>query len=113
RTGETSFRAMISEPNLNRILTANTPPDVPVKNLRATLLAGKIRFSGQIVKLITIPLALEAVPRIENGVRVFLDWQDVKLGIALPSMIVEVLEKQLNKTLDISSAPIPIWLEEI
>jgi len=50
---------------------------------------------------------------VENGVRVFLDWQDMKLGLALPSALREALETHFNKTLDLSALPIPVWLEEL
>src|SRR5579883_1564778 len=113
-TGETRVRIMISEPNLNVMLTSNTPPDVPVRDLRATILSGRIRFSAQFVKIIRLPIELEAVPRIENGIRVFLDWQGLDLfGLPVPRGIVENLAQQMNKKLDLSQLPIPIWLDEI
>src|SRR5438270_14084499 len=41
-TGEALFRAIISEPNLNRILDVNVPSGAPVRNLRIALFSGKI-----------------------------------------------------------------------
>jgi hypothetical protein len=110
-TGETRVRAVLSEQNVNRMLAAN-PPDIPFRNLRASLLSGKVRFTGQ-AKLLGIPVALEGVPKVENGVRVFLDWQGVKFGLALPSSVVEVVEQYVNKTLDLTKSPVPVWIDEI
>lgn len=112
-TGETRVRAVMSEQNVNRMLAANLPPDVPLRNLRASLLSGKVRFTGQIVKLISIPITLEGVPKVENGVRVFLDWQGVRSGISWPAALVEVVEQYFNKTLDLTKSPVPVWIDEI
>jgi hypothetical protein len=113
RTEETRFRAVMSEPNLNRLLAANLPPDVPLRNLRAVLLSGRVRLTAQ-AKLLGLPLTLEAVPRIDNGVRVFLDWQGANLsGLSVPKALVEVLEQHLNKNLDLTKTPFPIRLEEV
>jgi hypothetical protein len=113
RSEETRFRAVMSEPNLNRLLAANLPPDLPLRNLRAVLLSGRVRLTAQ-AKLLGLPLALEVVPRIENGVRVVPDWQGANLsGLSVPKALVEVLEQYLNKNLDLTKTPFPVWLEEV
>ena len=111
---ETRFQAIITEPNLNRLLEANLPPDFPLRNLRVAVLSGKVRISGQFVKIISIPLTLEGTPRLENGVRVSLDWQGINAkGIPLPGALVELLQQQLNKSLDLTKLSVPLWLDEI
>jgi len=109
----TVFRAMMTEVNLNRALAANPPPGGTLKNLRVAVLSGKLRLTGQIVKGISLPFTIEGVPRIENGTRVSLDWQNVKLGIGMPRAIVDILEEQINQTLDLTQLPIAVWLDAL
>ncbi len=115
--GETRFRAMMSEANLNRMLAANLPPEAEIRNLRIATLSGKVRFTGQRVMLgLGVPFTVDAVPTIENGVRAFPDLQAMKAGIMnVPTAVVEFLEQRLRKTmtLDLTKSPIPIWLDEI
>lgn len=111
--GETRFRAVLSEMNLNRALASLLPPEAPIRNLRAALLSGRVRLTGQYVKVFSIPVTIEGVPRIENGVRVYLDWEAAKVGFTLPAPIREVVEQSLNRTLVLSKAPIPVWLDEL
>jgi hypothetical protein len=114
-TGDVSFRLAMSEPNLNRFLEASLPTDVPVRTLRIALYSGRARISGQYVKLIALPFTLDAVPRVENGIRVTLDCQGATAGIGLPAAIVKVIDQLINEYLqiDLSRLPIPIWLNEL
>lgn len=113
-TDAVNVQALMTEPNLNRLLEANLPPDVPIRNLKAVILSGKIRFSAQLVRLLNIPLSLEATPKVENGVRVYLDWQGLNAGgVPLPGALVEVLQQQLNKSFDVSKSPIPVQIDAI
>ena len=109
----TVFRAMMTEVNLNRALAANPPPGGMLRGLRVAVLSGKLRLTGQIVKGISLPFTIEGVPRIENGTRVSLDWQNVKLGIGMPKAIVDILEEQVNQTLDLTQLPVAVWLDAL
>lgn len=113
--GETRVRIVMSEPNLNRIITTNTPQDVPIKNLKIELFSGKARVSGQYVKLFAIPFTVEIVPRIVNGVRIVLDWKQANVGFGLPAAIVEMIQQRVNDdmNLDLSKLPIPVWIDEL
>lgn len=113
RAEAVQFRVVMSEPNLNRCLAASQPPDALLRGLKVSVLSGKLRVTGQIVKIISMPITLEAIPRIDNGVRVSLDWQGMKVGIGLPKAMVDILEEQLNKTIDLTQLPIPVWVDEI
>lgn len=114
-TGEVLFRLAMSEPNLNRLLEANLPADVPVRNLKVSLFSGKARISGQYVKLIALPFTLDAVPRVENGIRIMLDCQGATAGVGLPAPVVKGIEQLINEhlQLDLSELPIPVWLNEL
>jgi hypothetical protein len=116
-TGETRFRVVMSEANLNRTLAANLPPEAEIRNVRLVTLSGKVRFTGQRVVLgLGVPFTVEAVPRIENGVRAFPDLQALNAaGMPMPAAFVEILEQRLRKTLtlDLTQVPIPVWLDEI
>jgi len=109
----TVFRVMVTEVNINRFLAANPPPDERLRGLRVAVLSGKLRLTGQFVKVISIPFTIEGVPRIENGTRIFLDWQGVTLGVGLPKAIVDILEEQLNRSLDLTQLPIAVWVDEL
>jgi hypothetical protein len=117
RTGETRFRAIISEPNVNRLLENNIPDDAPVRNLKIAFLSGKAHISGSYIKMISLPFTVDAVPRIQNGTRVLLDFQTVSAGgvFALPQSVVETLEKMINEKLDfdLAQAPVPVWLDTL
>lgn len=119
-TGETKFRALMTEPNVNLLLAANLPADSPVRNLHIAFLSGKARITGQLVKLITIPFTVEASLKVENGVRPYFDLQSAKLGIGLPSAVVEVIEQVINQRvleeqlkLDLTRSPVPIYIDEL
>lgn len=115
QTGELKFRAAISEPNLNRLLSANAPQDASVRNLKVTLYSGKARISGSAVKVLSIPFSLDAVPKIANGIRVSFDLKTGSLvGIGLPSAIVDAIEQVVNRAvaLDLTKLPFPVFLEE-
>lgn len=114
--GETRGRILITEPNLNRLLTVEQA-SVPIRNLRIAVLTGRVRVSGQKSVLgLGVPFSAEAIPRIENGVRPYLDWQTMNAaGLGLPSAVVELLEQQINSriAIDLSRLSIPLWLDEI
>ncbi len=117
RTGETRFRAIISEPNVNRLLENNIPEDAPVRNLKIEFLSGKAHISGNYIKMISLPFTVDAVPRIQNGTRVLLDFQAVSAGgmFALPPSVVETMQTMINEKLDLdlAQAPVPIWLDTL
>lgn len=113
---ETKFTAMMTEPNLNRLLTANMPSDVPVRGMKLALLSGKARITGSFVKsVLSLPFTLEGVPVLDNGMRVLLDFQAGRLGLPVPGPILEVVEQLLNRVLalDLAKLPIPVRLDEI
>ena len=113
---ETGFTATISEPNLNRLLAANVPADAPVRHLRLLLLSGKARVTGQFVKsVLSLPFTVEAVPVVDNGTRLHLDFQSAKMGVTLPGPVLDVIEQVLNRSLslDLSRLPVPVRLDEI
>jgi hypothetical protein len=117
RTGETRFRAVISEPNVNRLLENNIPADAPVRNLKIAFLSGKAHISGNYIKMMSLPFTVDAVPRIQNGTRVVLDFQTVSAGgmFSLPQSVVESLEKLINEKLDfdLAQSPVPVWLDTL
>ncbi len=109
---ETTFRGLMTEANLNALLESNMPPDVPVTNLRVSLLSGKLKLSAQLIKFLKMPLSVEGVVRVDNGSKVYLEWEDVHFGgIPLPSQLVEMLQNQINKSLDLTTSPVPVWLD--
>ncbi len=115
QTGEVKVTAMMSEPNINRLVHANTPKEVPVKNLQIQMLSGRAKVSGQVVKFIPIPFSLEAVPVIENGVRVKFNLQPTSGSGGTPKAIIDVIEPFVKEYLDIdlTQLPFPFWLDEI
>ncbi len=113
---ETGFTAIVSEPNLNRLLAANVPADAPARHLRLLLLSGKARITGQFVKsVLSLPFTVEAVPVVDNGTRLHLDFQSAKMGVTLPGPVLDVIEQILNRSLslDLSRLPFPVRLDEI
>jgi hypothetical protein len=113
---ELKAQIVLSEPNLNAIVAANLPPSAPVRNLRIALFTGKMKITGQIVKLITIPFTLEATLLIASGVRIVPDFLNVNASvIPLPASAVEIIEKFLRPTLtiDLAKLPIPVWLDAV
>ena len=113
QAGETGIRALITELNLAKLITANTPADAPVRNLSVALLSGRARVSGQFTRsVLSLPFTAEVMPRIENGVRV--TWEIGK-GLPVPAAVVEIIEQQINSraTIDLSHLPIPVRLDEI
>jgi hypothetical protein len=114
-TGESLFRAVISEPNLNRLLAGNMPGDTSVRNLQIALFSGRARITGQIVRALGLPFTIEAVPRIDNGVRISFDFQSAKIGIGMPAALVDVIETFVNERLafDLSKLSVPVWLDAL
>ena len=115
-TGEVRARAMMSEANLNRLIAANLPADVPIRGLSVALLSGRARISGKaLISIVPFPFSIEATPRIENGVRVSLDCSTATLGVDMPRAVVDILQSRINDALglDVSALEIPIWLDEI
>ena len=117
RTGETRFRGVISEPNVNKLLENNIPEDAPVRNLKIAFLSGKAHISGNYIKMMSLPFTVDAVPRIQNGTRVVLDFQSISAGgmFSLPPTVVDSLQKMINEKLDfdLAQAPIPVWLDTL
>ena len=117
RTGETRFRAVISEPNVNRMLENNIPEDAPVRHLKIAFLSGKAHISGHYIKMLSLPFTVDAVLRIQNGTRVMLDFQTISAGgmFSMPQSVVETLEKLINEKLDfdLAQAPVPVWLDTL
>ena len=113
-SGETKIRIVISEKNLNSLLKAKLPQDIGLRGVQIALLSGKARVSGQYVKIIAIPFSVDAAIRIENGIKILLNFQGANAGgLNLPTRLVELLEQELNKALgqDLSRLPIPIWVD--
>lgn len=117
--GEVKVRATLSEPNLNRIVQANLPADLPLKNLQFSLYSGKVKVSGNYVKLVSIPVVVDATILVKNGIDISLDLTEVKAGVGLPAAVVEVIEGQLNRELgrqigeQMRQLPFPVYVEEI
>ena len=99
---ETGFTAMMIEPNINRLLLANLPADAPVRNVRLFLLSGKARITGHFVKsVLSLPFTVEAVPVVDNGVRIHLDFQEARIGFKLPGPVLDVIEQVMNRSLSL------------
>jgi|GEM_PF-2263249 len=117
RTGETRFRAVISELNVNRLLVNNVPEDAPVRNLKVAFLSGKAHISGNYIKMMSLPFTVDAVPRIQNGTRILLEFQTASAGgmFTLPQSVVETMQTIINDKLDfdLAQATIPIWLDTL
>jgi len=115
-SGETKVRAVMSEANLNRLVTAKMPADSPIRNLSIALLSGKARISGKaLITFVPLPFSIEAVARVDNGQRVSLDCRSATMGIDLPRAVVDVIEQRINEALglDVSTLAIPVWIDEI
>ena len=117
KTEPVRFRAYISEVNLNTLLAEHTPADVPVKNLKASLLSGRVLLRGQFLKsVVAFPFAMEAAPQITDGklVRMRCSGSNVG-GMALPSAAVQLIEAAINEKLviNLADAPIPVTLTEL
>ena len=113
---ETRFTAMMTEPNLNRLLAANMPADAPVRGVKLSLLSGKARVTGHFVKsVLSLPFTLEGIAVVDNGTRVRLDFQSARVGITIPAPVLEVIEQHMHRilTLDLAKLPISVRLDEI
>ncbi len=113
---DTKVRAMMTEANVNLMLAGNVPADAPVRNLSIAILSGKVRITGHVVKsVMSLPFTIEAIPRIDNGVRVWLDFQSSKMVFNMPSSVTEMIEQQINKQLsiDLSKLPFGVRIDEI
>jgi hypothetical protein len=114
--GEVRVRAVMSEANVNRLITSRLSPDAPVRGVAIALLSGKARISGKaLISIVPFPFSVDAVPRIENGARITLDFRTATLGIDLPRAIVDILEQRINEALglDLSDLEIPVWIDEL
>ena len=112
---ELSVLVVLSEPNLNAIVAANLKSDL-LRNVNIALLSGKMRISGQFIKLITIPFTLEAIPRIENGIRIVPEFLGLNASVfSLPASAVEILEQNLRPmlTIDLTKLPVPAYLDAV
>lgn len=113
---ELNAQITVSEPNLNQFIAANLAKDAIVRNVHVSLLTGKVRITGQFVKLISIPFTLEALPRIENGNRVVPEFLGMNASVfSLPATAVDIIEARLvpSLTLDLSQLPLPVYLNEV
>jgi len=113
---DTKVRAMMTEANVNLLLAGNVPADAPVRNLSIAILSGKVRITGHVVKsVMSLPFTIEAIPRIDNGVRVWLDFQSSKMVFNMPASVTEMIEQQINKQLaiDLSKLPFAVRIDEI
>jgi hypothetical protein len=109
--GETHVRALLTETNLNQALIGMLPADLPVKGIKISILSRGLKATA---RFLNMPITMEGTPRVENGVRVVIAWKAATLlGISLPAQLVENLEQRLNRTVDLASLPIPVWLDEI
>ena len=99
------------------MLANNIPEDTPVRNLKITFFSGKAHISGNYIKMMSLPFTVDAVPRIQNGTRVLLDFQTVSAGglFTLPHAVVETLQAMINEKLDfdLAQAPVPVWLDTL
>ncbi|GDX41281.1 hypothetical protein LBMAG21_15730 [Armatimonadota bacterium] len=91
-----------------------------MKNVALALFSEKAKITGNLVKgFISLPVAVETVIKVRNGVEVYFDLTDVKAGIGLPPAVVEVVEGQMNAEVrgiiqaQLKVCPIPIYVEEI
>lgn len=114
-TGEIAASAVISEVNLNRVIASNVPDDAPIKNLQIAIFSSRVRITGAALRPLAVPFTIEATLRIENGVRIMLDWQNASVGLGLPKMLVDMLEQRINDkmSLDMSALPVPVWIDSI
>ncbi len=120
--GETRFRALISEPNLNTLMQANVPPGAPVKNLNFQLLTGAVRISGQIARgLLHLPFSIDAALKVENGTKIEIDLRSASAGFAMPEFVLNMLEQFIKHNSKIptdlapifATLPVPVRLDEI
>ncbi len=118
--GETKFRVVVSEPNVNRALTAHLSANFPLKNVALSLFSERVKISGNFVKgFLSLPVAVEAVIKVRNGVDIYFDLTDVKAGVGLPPAVVEVVQGQMNAELrgvitrQLQESPFPLYIDEI
>ncbi|MBC7527953.1 MAG: LmeA family phospholipid-binding protein [Chthonomonadaceae bacterium] len=111
--GEQKLRVLITEPNINAVLAVNIPESVPVRNLKVEVMSGKMKVSGH-YKI--APFTVDAVPVIENGVRVKIDLSGGKSGMfGMPSAMIGFIESEVNQKMkiDLSLLPFPVQLDAI
>jgi hypothetical protein len=107
-------RAVLSEQSLNRAIEANMPMELPFRGIRVAILSGRLRVEGRFVKFVSIPVAIEGRPEIENGNRIVLAWQDVRgAGFSFPGAMREWLASYRNLAIDLSRLPIPVWVDSV
>lgn len=118
--GDVKFRVVVSEPNVNRALSAHIPAGFPLKNVSLSLFSGKVKISGSLVKgFISLPVAAEAVIKARNGVEVYFDLTEARAGVGLPPAVAEVIQGQMNAELraivaqQLQASPFPLYIEEI
>lgn len=111
KAAETHVRAFITEANINQAILSMLPADLPVKGIKISVLSRGLKATA---RFLNMPITMEGTPRIENGVRVIIDWKAASvLGIGLPAQLVEGLEQRLNRTIDLTALPVPVWVDEI
>lgn len=116
-SGETRFRGVMTESNVNSLLAGVLPADAPVRNLKLTLLTGRAQIKGHFVKsVMSLPFTLDAKPLLTNGIRLSLDCSATQIGgIGLPGAAVDIIERVLNEKLflDLTDSPFPVRLDEV
>lgn len=115
QAGETRFSGVLTEPNLNALVQSLTEKNPSLKDVQVALMSGKAKITGQYVKLLPVPFTVEAVPIIENGIRLVLDIVASNTGIiSHPSWFINLLETNVMSkvAVDLSRLPFPVWLDE-
>ncbi len=115
---ETQFSGILTEASLNALISQVMANNPAMKNLQVALMSDKAKITGQFMaKFIPIPFTVEAIPRIENGVKIQLDFRAANAAVfSLPSSFVESLEMTTNGKLNLDLArllPFPVWLDTV
>jgi hypothetical protein len=115
QAGETRFSGVLTEPNLNALVASVLANSPTMRDVQVALMSGKAKITGQYVKLLPVPFNVEAVPIIENGIRLVLDVVGSSTGIiSHPNWLVNFLETNVvsKVAVDLGKLPFPVWLDE-
>ena len=114
---ETRFSGVLTEPSLNALIAGALANNASLKNIQVALLTDKAKITGQyMAKFLPLPFTVEAIPFIENGVRVMLDFRAANAAVfSLPASWVDILETNVNGkvALDLGRLPFPVWLDTV
>lgn len=114
---ESTLEATISEVNLNRALSARAPEGGPLREIHVMVLSGKLRVTAQVsLAMLHVPITLDALPKVEGGSRIRLEFQAARMGISLPQTVVDVLEQLVHERVlrfDLSKLPFPVHIDEV